>query len=253
MKLYHKTYGEGDPVIILHGLFGMSDNWVSFAKKLAADYMVILVDLRDHGRSPHTSEFSYPLIVEDIAQFMEDNWIYEASIIGHSLGGKAAMQFCIDYDDLVNKLVVVDIGPGEYSGGHELIFESLSSIDLSQSKDRSEFEKILMESIGNIRIVRFLMKNLSREKKGGFQWKMNLPLLKNSYPNILSGLKIDNPIEVPGLFIKGSDSDYLDQRNQKLITEYFSNYRIEEIDKAGHWVHVDQPDVLFKTIYDFLK
>lgn len=252
VDLYHKIYGEGEPVIIIHGLFGMSDNWASFAKKLSEDRMVIIVDVRDHGRSPHTADFSYALCAEDIAAFMEKNWIYEADVIGHSMGGKVSMQLAYDNPELVKNLVVVDIGPGGYKGGHEQIIQALLSIDISTVSSRKEVQEKLMEDIGELGTVLFLMKNLQRKKEGGFRWKMNLHLLKEKYPEIIGPLDISD-IEHNTLFIKGENSNYIEEGQKALIGEIFAQAEIKEIKDASHWVHADQPDALFKNILTFLK
>jgi pimeloyl-ACP methyl ester carboxylesterase len=252
VKLYHKIYGEGKPIIILHGLFGMSDNWLSFAKLKAQHRMVVLVDVRDHGRSPHTEEFTYEHIAEDVLELMHDNWIYHADIIGHSMGGKAVMQLASLHPDAIEKMAIIDIGPGSYPGGHEIIMEALSGIDLKSMTSRNEVESRLSTIIKDTAVLNFLLKNLSRNKGGGFRWKMNLPLLKSNYQQILAGLDL-NHIENPTLFVKGELSAYIDDRQEALIKETFTDYSIHEIKKAGHWVHADQPQVLFDVLYDFLN
>ena len=252
MELYHKIYGEGDPVIIIHGLFGMSDNWASFAKKLAESRMVITVDVRDHGKSPHTDDFNYALCAGDIAEFMQANWIYEADVIGHSMGGKIAMQMAYDHEDLVQKLIVVDIGPGGYSGGHENIIAALESVDLDQVSNRGEVEDQLSKRIADRGVVLFLMKNLKRKKEGGFQWKINLPLLSKKYPDIIGPIEVSG-IEHPTLFIKGEHSAYIDDAQRAIIDHTFAEAEIVEIKQAGHWVHADEPVALFKTILTFLN
>lgn len=250
--LYHKKYGEGHPVVILHGLFGMSDNWVTFTKRLAEDYMVILIDMRNHGRSPHTQEMNYIEMAEDIARTMESEWVHHAHIIGHSMGGKAAMQLAEIHPDMVDRLIVLDIGPGEYPGGHNAIFEAMCDLDIEKLSSRKEAEKILLESIPNKGLVLFMLKNLSRKKSGGYEWKFNLPLLREKYDNIKGRVDLHN-IDIPSLFIGGKDSGYMNESQLKLIDQHFDHYQIEMLDNAGHWLHVDQPDALFDLIYDFLK
>lgn len=252
VKLYHKIYGEGKPIIVLHGLFGMSDNWLSFAKLKAQHRMVVLVDIRDHGRSPHTQEFTYEHIAEDVLELMHENWIFHADIIGHSMGGKAAMQLASLHPDAVEKMAIIDIGPGSYPGGHETIMEALSAIDLKNIHSRSEVEELLSASIKDIGVLKFLLKNLSRNKESGFRWKMNLPLLKSNYRQILAELEL-NHIENPTLFVKGELSDYIDDMQEALIKKIFTDYSINEIKQAGHWVHADQPQALFDILYDFLN
>ena len=250
--LYHKIYGEGDPVVIIHGLFGMSDNWSTFAKKLAETHMVILVDVRNHGRSPHFDDFTYQNAAEDIVHLLQENWIYRASIIGHSMGGKIAVQIAADHPDMVEKLIVVDIVPVTYNGGHEKIISALKHVDLDNMKSRGQVEKILKGDLKDLGVVRFLLKNLSRKKEGGFRWKMNLPVLEKAYLDILDQPYIDF-VDIPTLFIKGDKSDYIKLEDKDILDNLFENYRLITIADAGHWIHVDQPEKLYSTIIAFLK
>jgi len=249
--LNHKIFGQGDPIIILHGLFGMLDNWQTIAKKLAENYMVILVDQRDHGKSPHTEEFNYKLLAEDLKDFMEENWIHEAFIVGHSMGGKTAMQFAADYPDMVEKLVVVDIGPKKYQPGHELIFKALRSVPIDSVKSRNEVEEVISEFIDNAGVRLFLMKNLQRKKEGGFRWKMNLELLYHSYENILAEINFDGKVESETLFVYGAKSKYITDDEVESISSHFPNAQFEKID-AGHWIHAEKPTELLKALESFL-
>lgn len=253
MQLNHKILGQGEPLIILHGLFGMLDNWQSIAKKMAEHFMVILVDQRDHGRSPHTNDFSYPLLAEDLRTFMEENWIYEANILGHSMGGKTAMELALKYPDLVQKLIVVDIAPVRYAPAHDGIFEALLSIDLSTIDDRREVQEALMEKLKVHAIVQFLMKNLSRHKDGHYVWKMNLSLLHEKYNAILDFPKSDHTYDGPSLFIKGERSDYILPEYDPEILRLFPQAQLQIIADAGHWVHADKPDALLSEISVFLE
>ncbi|MEL6845484.1 MAG: alpha/beta fold hydrolase, partial [Bacteroidota bacterium] len=147
MQLNFKTFGQGDPIIILHGLFGTLDNWQTIARQLAEQYSVYILDQRNHGRSPHVDAISYPLMAEDLVQFMESQWIYKASIIGHSMGGKTAMQFACDNPDMVEKLIVVDIAPKTYAGNHELIFDALLSLDMDGLTSRKQADELLEQKV----------------------------------------------------------------------------------------------------------
>lgn len=250
--LNHKIYGEGDPVVIIHGLFGMSDNWSNFAKQLAEIRMVILIDVRDHGRSPHSESFSYPAAAEDIIRLLENNWIYRADFIGHSMGGKIAMQLAADFPDFVEKLVIVDIAPVAYTGGHENIINALLSVNIGSVKSRNEVEEFLFEKLGDLNIVRFLLKNLTRQKSGGFKWKMNLKLLSESYDIIMDQPILDQ-IQAPTLFIKGENSTYIDSKGEDAIKSIFTDFDLISIAEAGHWVHADQPEKLYDHVVAFLN
>ncbi|MEL6867830.1 MAG: alpha/beta fold hydrolase, partial [Bacteroidota bacterium] len=188
MELNYKEFGQGDPIIILHGLFGTLDNWQTIARQLANNYMVYIVDQRNHGRSPHSQEFNYQVMADDLASFMESRWIYKAHLIGHSMGGKTAMQFALNHSDLVDRLIIVDIGPQQYEGRHQTIFEALISIDIKKVESRQQAEAMLATRIEDVGVRQFLLKNLSRQKEGGYQWKMNLPVLYKEYDRVFEAV-----------------------------------------------------------------
>lgn len=253
MELNYKEFGQGDPVIILHGLFGTSDNWQTIAKKLAEHYTVFILDQRNHGRSPHDDEFNYHLMAEDLKDFMEQHWIHQARIIGHSMGGKTAMQFALEYPDMVEKLVVVDIANQNYQGGHEAIFKALFSLDLGNIKNRKEADAALETQIEDFGVRQFLLKNLSRNKSGQYEWKMNLPVIYKNYAAILSAVNGDYPFEGATLFVKGGLSDYITSDNFELTQTSFPNAELKTIEKAGHWVHAAAPAELLLLLDKFLK
>lgn len=249
--LNHKIYGQGDPIIILHGLFGMLDNWQTIAKKLADNYMVILVDQRDHGKSKHTEAFNYQLLAEDLNQFLEENWIHSCHIIGHSMGGKTALQFAALHPDMIDKLIVVDIGIKSYEPGHELIFKALLEVPIDMVKTRGEVEEIIARYIDDAGVRLFLMKNLQRKKEGGFRWKMNLELLHKEYSNILAAIEFDHPVEVDTLFIYGARSKYIVPSEIEEIQSFFTHSKFTEVD-AGHWIHAEKPQELYALVNGFL-
>lgn len=256
IDLNYKEFGLGEPVIILHGLFGTLDNWQTIAKKLSEHFTVFILDLRNHGRSPQTDdEYTYQLLADDLAEFMQDHWIYEARIVGHSMGGKVAMQFALNHPDSVKKLVVIDIAPKDYRSGHDDIFDALRDIDLTTLTDRKEAEKYLMEALNNdVGTVQFLLKNLSRQTEkegGGFEWKMNLNVLHRDYDNILKAPEGD-PFPKPTLFIRGGNSHYIKDEDTTVIETLFPKSKVVTIDNAGHWVHADKPQELLKVVSDFL-
>ena len=250
--LNHKIFGQGDPIIILHGLFGMLDNWQTIAKKLAEEYMVILVDQRDHGKSKHTEEFNYQVLAEDLRLFMEENWMHEAHIIGHSMGGKTAMQFSVQNPDMIDKMIIVDIGPKAYKAGHDIIFKALREVEIDKVKSRSEVEESIAKYIDDAGVRLFLMKNLQRKKEGGFRWKMNLELLYNEYPNIIDAIQHDGQVDVESLFIYGSKSKYIVPSEIDSIKAIFPNSIFEEVD-AGHWIHAEKPEELLRLVQGFLS
>ncbi|MEZ4983868.1 MAG: alpha/beta fold hydrolase [Saprospiraceae bacterium] len=254
MQLNHKTFGQGEPLIILHGLFGTLDNWQTLAKQWAEHYTVVLVDQRNHGRSPHEDAHTYPLMAEDLRQFMENNWIYEAHILGHSMGGKTAMQFALQHPEMVNKLVVVDMAPKAYSGGHETILEALKALPLGEIADRSEADDFLKERISDFGVRQFLLKNLTRTKNGDYEWKMNLPVLIAHYEDILANVAVTTEVfGHPAHFIRGAKSDYVQDEDMADIRRWFPQATLATIPNAGHWVHAEQPTLLYEEVSRFLR
>ena len=250
VPLNFKVIGSGNPVIILHGFLGSLDNWQTFAKQLAKKYMVITVDLRNHGKSPHQDLFSYDIMAEDLKDFMESEWIYSAHIIGHSMGGKTAMYFANNYPELVDKLIVVDISPKSYPGGHYTILKALNAIPIGRLESRQEAEDILADYIDDSSVRGFLMKNLKRNGNG-YEWKINLPTLTSKYEEILEAIDIQE-FEKPTLFVRGEKSDYILDTDFSSIQEGFPNSSFVTIPNAGHWVHADKPKVLLAAVENFI-
>lgn len=271
IDLNYKELGSGEPVLILHGLFGTLDNWQTIAKGLSEHFTVFLLDLRNHGRSPHTEGvFDYNTLAEDVAYFMHTHWLYEARVIGHSMGGKTAMQLALNYPDKVKKLVVIDIAPKKYPNRHQAVFDAFFGLDLNTLTDRKAAETYLMQQLNDdVGTVQFLLKNLSRKsntvtpsgadsrhksvKGGGFEWKLNLPAIYESYPHILDN--VDNPVDnfnKDTLFIRGGTSEHVQDADFADILKLFPKARFETIEGAGHWVHADKPKALFDVLMSFL-
>jgi len=253
MNLNFKTFGQGPPLIILHGLFGTLDNWQTLAKRWAEHYSVYLLDLRNHGKSPHADEMNYTIMAEDVRLFMESQWIYEAIVLGHSMGGKVAMELALHHPDMVRQLLVVDIAPKSYPGGHEGIFAALLALDLSQINDRKEAEVQLREHIPEQGVRQFLLKNLSREKEGGYRWKMNLPIIHQFYQEILGNVYQEGQYEGPTLFIRGGQSRYIADEDMDVIHQLFPAATLKTVPQAGHWVHAEAPDDLHAFVLAFLE
>ena len=253
ISLNYKKIGEGDPVIILHGLFGMLDNWQSFGKQLAKDYEVYLVDQRDHGRSPHTQAFDYRVLATDIRDFMRQHDIRTARIVGHSMGGRTAMNVALLYPEIVDQLLVVDMGVKTYQGGHEYIIEALQSIPIHEVDSRSEVDAMLASSISQAGVRLFLMKNLTRSKTGGYTWKINLNLLAKSYPNIMRGIDTDIPSVTNTLFVKGGNSAYIEDGDMDGIKSVFTKADLVTIEGAGHWIHAEKPQELLDITKRFFN
>ncbi len=252
MELYAREFGQGSPVIILHGLFGFSDNWQTIAKALAANHLVITPDLRNHGRSPHVPGHSYTEMAEDIRAFLEARWIFTSAVIGHSMGGKTAMQLALHYPDLVDRLVVVDIEPGQADDNQGDIFAALLGLDLTKITSRQEADAFLTTRVPDMGTRQFLLKNITRNENGTYSWKMNLPELWKHYADIL-GPVTGEPFDKPTLFIRGSRSDYIKDSDLPAIKMLFPQAELVTIEGAGHWVHADKPAELFHVIQQFLS
>jgi esterase len=253
MKLHYKELGKGQPVIILHGLFGMLDNWMTAAKKLAEDFHVYLPDLRNHGRSPHSDEFNYEVLASDLKEFIEARDMRVADVIGHSMGGKAAMQLALDYPGVVGRLVVVDMTPREYPPNHSEIIEALLDTKPRNAASRSEIQEFLMSRLHVQGVVAFLMKNLARQPEGGYKWRMNLPVLSDRYDDIRAAVTSEDTFIKPALFIRGEQSSYVKDEDVSQIRKLFPNAELRTIAGAGHWVHADRPDEIVKVIRKFLS
>ncbi|UTW14164.1 alpha/beta fold hydrolase [Marinobacterium rhizophilum] len=252
MKLHHQIQGTGEPLLILHGLFGSLDNWGSQAKALADDYRVISIDLRNHGRSPHDNEMSYAAMAQDLVELMDNLGIDSALVLGHSMGGKAAMQLALTAPERVSKLIVVDIAPVQYPDHHSDVFSGLQSIDLATVTSRSDAEKQLSLRVDDAMVRAFLLRNLYRTEAGQFDWRFNLQALHSGYPNI-SAPPTGTPYTGPCLFIKGGDSEYIQASHRDAILELFPAAGYKVVEGTGHWPHAQKPALMTRLIRNFLQ
>lgn len=251
--LNHKTFGTGPHLVILHGLFGMLDNWQTLARKWAEGYTVTLLDLRNHGRSFHTDEMNYALMAEDVATFLEAQNIDRCFLLGHSMGGKVAMQTALTYPDLVEKLIVVDIAPRRYRPGHNDVFAALEAFDPSEVTDRKMAAELMSTYVSSPGVQMFLLKNLAREG-GGFKWRMNLPAIKAAYDQLIGGIGLPGESYTgPALFLRGGKSGYVQDDDWPLIELMFPQARLETVDGAGHWVHAEKPAELMAVVSNFIR
>ncbi len=258
MQLNNKVFGTGKDVIILHGLFGMLDNWQTIGKQLAADYRVWLVDQRNHGKSPHTDSLSYYSMSDDLHEFIEEHDLDDEPVIviGHSMGGKTAMQFAMDTSEYVDKLIVIDIAPKEYPPGHQAVFDGFAAVDLARVQNRKDADALMATKVDDWGVRQFLLKNLTRKKEGGYAWKCNLPVLVEDYDMIIDNtLEVGDQFEGETLFIKGGKSAryIVPDEDWDIIQYHFPNAKLEIVEEAGHWVHAEKPKELLEIIRDFLK
>ena len=253
MLLHFKQLGHGEPLVLLHGLFGSSDNWFGVALKLAEKFHVFVLDLRNHGHSPHYAEMDYRLMAADVEKFFVTHKLENASVIGHSMGGKVAMQFALSHPARVKKLVVVDMAPRAYAPAHDKILAALLALDLKAFPTRTEIEVALAAEIPSLNLRRFLLKNLGRNDDGSFQWKMNLRAVAENYPSLGEALSVAIPFTNPTQFIRGGKSDYIRAEDEAEIHHLFPSAKIETIRGAGHWVHADKPEEFVRRVLDFLQ
>ena len=250
MKLHYRELGEGKPMVILHGLFGYSDNWQTHAKKLAEYYRVILVDLRNHGHSDWADDTSYELMAEDVFELCRELQLINFILLGHSMGGKVAMYFAQQHEDLLYKLVVVDIGMKEYPMHHEHILAGIHSVDLMNNSARSQAETQMSAHIESEGVKQFLLKNLYWKEKGKLAWRMNVEALERDMHNILAEVpKIQ--VSIPTLFIRGALSNYILDEDISDIEDVFIDGEVVTIENAGHWVHAEAPAEFLDTLLSF--
>lgn len=248
VDLHCKRTGSGRPIVILHGLLGSGDNWGTVGRDLSDSFDVLLVDQRDHGRSPHSDRITYPLMAQDVHALVAGLGLKELIMVGHSMGGKTAMFFAQRWPELVKQLVVVDMGPREYNyGNHEHILKALQEIDLSILTSRQEVEKALAGYVKEPGVVQFLLKSLYWKEEGRLAWRFNVPVIARDMPDILAAIGPE-PVRTPTLFIRGWQSDYITREDLPAIKEQFTNSRIETVEYAGHWVHAQAPEEVARLI-----
>lgn len=252
MQLHFKQLGHGEPLVLLHGLFGQSDNWFGVAPKLAEKFHVWMPDLRNHGHSPHHPEMDYPLMAADVEKFFAAQRLEGAHVIGHSMGGKVAMQFALDFPARVKKLVVVDMAPRAYERKHDQIFAALLALDLHLFQTRAEIEEKLAPEIPSLNLRRFLLKNLGRDERGKFFWKMNLTGVSENYSHLGKVVRKADGFSGPALFIRGGKSDYIRAADEAEIRRMFPAAILQTIDTANHWVHADAPEEFVRLVLNFL-
>lgn len=252
MELNYQHEGSGHPLIILHGLFGMLDNWISLSRKLAENFSVYTVDQRNHGRSRRHEVFNYHAMVDDLLEFMETHEIESTYLLGHSMGGKTAMQFSFDYPEKIDKLIVADISPEEYDHRHDKLIDAMMSVDLSKYASRSDVDKDLKNKIASSRIRQFLLKNLYWKDRSSLGWKANLEVIQENLHEIFRALDSEKPFEKPTLFIRGAESNYITDVHVPRIKELFPDSEIETIDDASHWLHAEKPEEFLKITETFL-
>ncbi|MHB8261381.1 MAG: alpha/beta fold hydrolase [Bacteroidia bacterium] len=256
MQLAYRKYGKGQPLLILHGLFGQSDNWHTLATRFGnVGFEVYTIDLRNHGLSPHSEVWNYEVMADDIKEFIDSHHLQNPILMGHSMGGKAAMFFALKYDDILNKLIVVDMSPRTYEPQHDVVLEGLNAVDFSKINTRKEAEATLSEYIADMGTKQFLLKNLYSPLRGagGLNWRFNLPVItKNIRELIVPVPSLTSHVNT--LFLRGEKSNYITaERDADEIASRFPTYKLQTIANAAHWLHAEQPDAFYEAVMGFIR
>lgn len=252
--LYSRIEGQGRALLIIHGFLGMSDNWKSFGSLYAAEgFQIHMLDLRNHGKSFHSDNFSYDVMSQDVLEYCQEHNLDKVSIIGHSMGGKVAMLFATLYSEMVEKLIVADIGPKYYKPHHQDIFAGLNAVDFSSKPSRTEVEEILYPFIPDFGTRQFLMKNLYWVEPGQLGFRFNLEVFNKEIEVIGTGLPEGNIFGKPTMFIRGGNSNYILDADLPEIKKHFPNFELVTIPNVGHWLHAENPKLFFEETARFLK
>ncbi len=250
MKLNFRKYGEGEPLIILHGLFGSLDNWVTLANRFSEKRAVYVVDQRNHGQSPHDDEMNYSVMADDLYRFIQDHDLGPSTILGHSMGGKTAMYFAQKYTEFCKAIIVVDIGIKDYPPHHQAVLEAFEAIQPETLESRRQAEERISPIISDEGTRLFLLKNLYRRKDGTYGIRANYQVAKKRMADILAPVpKI--PVDVPALFIVGGKSDYIMPEDHDSIRDVFTAAKFVTLD-TGHWVQAEDPDGVFEAVENFV-
>jgi esterase len=251
MKLYHRELGHGQPIIMLHGIFGSSDNWLTHSKLLSGHFHTYALDLRNHGQSPHDDVFDYPSMVDDVLKFIEDHHIKDPILMGHSMGGKVAMNFAVAYPAKIQKLIVVDIAPKPYDMQNYVVLKGLLSIPIQEVTSRQHADELLAQHVDEPDVRQFLLKNLQRKPEGGFRWKLNLSSIAENILKIGLPLQFEGQFDKPALFVRGSRSNYVLNEDFALIKKIFPAASLETLE-TGHWVPAEKPGEFVEVVSQWL-
>ncbi|KGO79568.1 alpha/beta hydrolase [Flavobacterium beibuense F44-8] len=251
--LHSRVEGEGKPLLIIHGFLGMSDNWKTLGGQYAEKgYQVHVIDMRNHGKSFHSEEFDYSAMVQDIYDYCLYYKLEKIDVIGHSMGGKASMFFAVAHPEMLDRLVIADIGPKYYRPHHQDILAGLNAVDFSMKPGRSDVEDILKKYIDDFGTRQFLMKNLYWKEPGHLDFRFNLKVLTDKIENIGAALPEGSVYDGPVLFLRGDRSNYIKDEDFEMIHNHFPKAIIKDIKNAGHWLHAENPKDFLTETLEFL-
>lgn len=264
MELSYSKHGSGPVIIILHGLYGSGDNWFNIARELANNFTVYLIDQRNHGKSPHSPTLAYDVMAQDLFEFVTQHELDSVNIIGHSMGGKTAITYTLLHGEKVKKLINVDISPYSYEGitsfreqyiYHKSIIERFQTAPIDKTNSRAEIEAYFAEKITNTSTRRFLLKNLSRNSTGEFQWKLNIDSISSNIDKVIDAappVKMGAQSFVDTLFIRGEKSPYITNEDMEGIKDIFPNSSFISYENSGHWLHVEETERFVNDVMKFL-
>lgn len=255
MKLAYREFGEGQPLIIMHGLFGQSDNWNTLAKQFAEKgFHVFTLDLRNHGLSPHSDVWNYDVMADDLKEFIDEHQLKDPIILGHSMGGKVVMFFELKYKNVAAKIIVADISPRVYAPHHEAVLKALNAVDFSEIKTRKEAEAVLNTYLDDFGTKQFLLKNIYwRDTENNIMdWRFNLKIITKNYNNIGVALSAGSS-DVPTLVVRGEKSNYIEESDLLDFKKHFPNYELETVLGSGHWIHAEKPNEFFDAVMVFIR
>ncbi|MFT6310853.1 MAG: esterase [Porticoccus sp.] len=253
VKLNYVKQGQGPCVLVCHGLYGSLANFASLAKQLEKKYTVIRVDLRNHGKSPHTLVMTQQAMADDLVLLLDELGISRAVVIGHSLGGKVAMTFAQQNPQLASGLVIVDIAPVEYAAdSHNNVFSALKSVDLTTINSRKDADEALAQHLAEASLRQFLLTNLERTTNG-FQWRINLDVLISEYQDIAAAPPVASAYVGAVALIKGSESTYINDAMLPAIKQRFPNCVVNTVSGTGHWLHAEKPVEFIVLVEEFLN
>lgn len=238
-------------MVLIHGLFGSHDNLAALRRSLSDTYKLISIDLPDHGKSAHTSLFSFDKYAKSICEQLHQLGVDQAHFVAHSLGGKVAMHLALHYSSMVKSLIAVDIAPVRYEPRHQNVLAGLRAIDLSNTTDRNHANQQMSQHVSEPGVRQFLLKSLEQQDKT-WRWRFNLDLLERDYLRLSAAIESDLPYTGPVLFIKGANSDYLTAQHQPHIKRLFPNSQAKIIHGTGHWLHAEKPVAFNRLVKNFL-
>lgn len=253
MELHYRKIGQGQPLVVLHGVFGSSDNLFTACRNISEQgFEVFIVDARNHGQSPRGEEFNYDVLAQDLEDFLNQHQLNKPFILGHSMGGKTVLNYSQKFNNF-SKLIIVDIAAKAYRPHHNHIIEGLLAIDTPHLNSRKEAEEVFSKYVSDFGERQFVLKNLYRVEGGGFDWRLNIPVLAKNIDNVVGEIPLSKVVNEPTLIMRGSESKYVSDQSFEDLKPYYTHLALETIQGANHWIHATQPQAFVEATVKFLK